>query len=92
MPALIALVHMAALSGGSTSGNILEGLSLLTGKYVPPLDQEVVPKCAEDIGHFQPMFTHHSVGNVLSVWTMLSGSSNSRGLTVARTAVLATWR
>jgi hypothetical protein len=92
MSALIALVDMAALRGCSTSGNILEGLSLLAGKRVSPPDQKVVPVPAEDIGHFQPMFPHHSDGNALAAWIMLSGSSNSRGLTVARTAVLATWR
>jgi hypothetical protein len=60
MPTLIALLHMAAQSGGSACANILEGFSLLAGQYVPPPSQKVVSMCAEDIGHFQPMFTHRS--------------------------------
>jgi hypothetical protein len=60
MSALIALVQMAAESGRSASANIVEGLSLWAGEHVPPPSQKLVSVCAENIGHFQPMLTHHS--------------------------------
>ena len=65
MPALIALVHVTAQSGGPASANIVAGLSLFSGKYMTPAGQKVVSTGAEDIGHFQPMLIH---GEAESCW------------------------
>src|SRR5258705_9111978 len=56
----VELPHMAAEGGGSAVANIREGFSLLTGQHLAPLGQKIVFVDAENIGHFQPMFTHRS--------------------------------
>ena len=88
----IVMLHMTAQGGGAAITNIREGFSLPRGEHVTPLSQKIVFVCAENIGHFEPMFVHRSGLNVLAAWTMSSGSRSSNGLVVARTAVLATCR
>jgi len=91
MPAIV-LLHMSAQDRCSAIANILQSLCLLAREHVPPPRQKVGFVCAENIGHFEPVLTHRSGENVLAALIMSSGSSNSSGLVVERTAVSATCR
>ena len=66
MPARIALLHilhMAAERGGAAVADRFESFSLVRAEYVAPLREELFFVGAEDIGHFEPMFSHRlSVG------------------------------
>ena len=88
----IVILHMATQGCGAAITNIREGFPLPWGEYVTPTSQKIVFVCAENIGHFEPMFAHRSALNVLAALTMSSGSNNSSGLVVERVAVSATWR
>ena len=59
MPAVV-LLHMAAQDRCSAVANILEGFSLLARQHMVPLGQKIVFVYAENIGQFEPMFTHRS--------------------------------
>lgn len=90
MPARIALLyilHMAAKSGRTAVANRLESSSLMRTEYVSPLREELFFVPAEDIGHFEPMFSHRSGGTVLAARTRSSEPSISSGLRVERMAV-----
>ena len=89
MPALIALVYMAAKGGRAAVANRGEGLLLVRTQYVSPLREEILFVGAENIGHFQPMLVHRLRR---MVWTKVIGSNSSRGLVVVRTATSATCR
>jgi hypothetical protein len=56
----VELLHMAAQGRCSAVANIREGSSLLTGQHLAPLGQKIVFVYAENIGQFEPMFTHRS--------------------------------
>src|ERR1700677_5091490 len=89
MPARIALLnvlHMAAKSGCTAVANRFEGFSLMRTEYVSPLREELFFVRAEYIGHFEPMFPHHSGGTVLAARTRSSEPSISSGLFVERMA------
>ena len=69
MPARIALLHilhMAAESGRTAVADRFESLSLMRAEYVPPLREELFFVRAEDIGYFEPMFSHRSGGMSLA--------------------------
>ena len=90
MPARIALLHilhMAAEGGRAAVANRFEGFSLMGTEHVSPLREELFFVRAEDIGHFEPMFSHRSVGMVLRVRTRSSEPSISSGLLVERMAL-----
>ena len=95
MPARIALLHilhMAAESGRTAVADRFESFSLMGTKYVSPSREELFFVSAEDIGYFEPMFSHRSVGLVLRVRTRSSEPSISSGLLVERTALSERWR
>jgi hypothetical protein len=56
----VELLHMAAQDRCSAVANIREGFSLLTGQHLAPMGQKIVFVNAENIGQFEPMFTHRS--------------------------------
>ena len=90
MPARIALLHilhMAAESGRTAVADCFECFSLMRAKYVPPLREELFFVRAEDIGYFEPMFSHRSDGMSLAPGTRSSEPSVSSGLLVERTAL-----
>jgi len=89
MPARIALLyilHMAAESGRSAVADRFESFSLMRTKYMAPSCEELSFVRAEDIGYFEPMFPHRSVG-WLPVPTRSSEPSISSGLLVERMAL-----
>ena len=92
MPALIALVHMAAEGGRAAVANRLERLPLMGTQHRSPSLEEVALVCAKDIGHFEPMVAHRSGEVDLAARTRSSGPSNSNGLLVERIAVSAKCR
>ncbi len=89
MPARIALLHrlhVAAEGGRAAIANRPESFLLMRAEYTPPLGEEVLFVCAEDIGHFEPMFSHRR--GVFRI--RLSVPSSSSGLLVERTVLSAT--
>ena len=66
MPALVALLHMAAEDGRAAVANRHERFSLLRTEHLSPLREEVPFVFAEDIGHFEPMLAHRFGGTVLT--------------------------
>ena len=90
MPARIALfhiLHMAAESGRTAVADRCEGFSLMSADYVAPLCEELFFIPAEDIGHFEPMFSHRCGGMALAAGIRSSEPSVSSGLLVERTAL-----
>jgi hypothetical protein len=90
MPARIALLHvlrMTAESSRTAVADRFESFSLMRTKYVSPSCEELFFVSAEDIGYFEPMVSHRSVGSVLGVRTRRSEPSISSGLLVERTAL-----
>jgi len=90
MPACIALLHvlhMAAERGGPAVADRFESFSLMRTEYVSPLREELFFVPAEDIGHFEPMFSHRCGGTVFAARTRSSEPSISSGLLVERTAL-----
>jgi hypothetical protein len=85
--ALLDILHMATQSGGTAVADCCEGFSLMRTKYVSPSCEELLFVSAEDIGYFEPMFSHRGVGLVLRVRTRSSEPSISSGLLVERTAL-----
>jgi len=83
MPAPVTLLDVAAQGRSPAVANILQRSPLLARQHVVPASQEILLMSAEDIGQFQPMAFHQGVG-------IRSRSSESRGLTVERTATSAT--
>lgn len=87
MPARIALfhiLHMAAQSRRAAVADRCEGFSLMSAEHVAPLCEELFFIRAEDIGHFEPMFSHRS-GGMARIRS--SEPSVSSGLLVERTAL-----
>ena len=83
MSALVTLLEVAAQRRRPAVLNVLQRSPLLAGQHVVPARQEILLMSAEDIGQFQPMRFHRGGGSK-------SRSSESRGLTVERTAMSAT--
>src|SRR6266852_3545789 len=87
MPTRIALfhiLHMAAESGRAAVADRFEGFALWSAEHVAPLSEELLFVRAEDIGYFEPMFSHRSGGMER---TRSSEPSVSSGLLVERTAL-----
>jgi hypothetical protein len=76
---------MAAERGGAAVADRCEGFSLIGAEHMAPSCEELFFVRAEDIGHFEPMFSHLFVGMMLRVRS--SEPSISSGLFVERTAI-----
>jgi hypothetical protein len=63
MSAPIALMEMAAQSGGPAVLNVFKRFPLLPRQHPVPAGQEIALMSAEDIGQFGPMCFHGSVEN-----------------------------
>jgi len=90
MPARIALFHIlhkAAQSGGAAVADRFESFSLMSGEHVAPLSEELFFVRAENIGYFQPMFSHRFGGMALAAGTRSSEPSVSSGLLMERMAL-----
>ncbi len=61
--------------------------SLLSAEHVAPLREELFFVRAEDIGYFEPMFSHRSGGMALAERPRSSEPSVSNGLLVERRAL-----
>jgi len=81
--ALITLFDMPAQGGGTAGGDVSESFSLLWGDGVSPSLEKGFPILAEDIGHFEPMFSHLLLPSPSVVRISRIGRS-SRGLTALR--------
>ena len=55
---MITLFDMPAQSGSAAGADVAESFPLLWGDGVSPLFQESCTILTEDIGHFEPMFSH----------------------------------
>jgi hypothetical protein len=86
MPAPIALPEVAAQDRGPAVANISQRALLFARQHGFPASQKLALVGAEDIGQFQPMLSHHSMG------MRSSDSNDSRGLGVERMATSATRR
>ncbi len=84
--ALFHILHMAAERGGAAVTDRCEGFSLIGAEHMAPLCEELLFVRAEDIGHFEPVFSHRSGGAILRVRS--SEPSISSGLFVERTAII----
>lgn len=60
MAALITFVDVTAEGGSPAITDILECPALLWRQNMPPLSEELLQVCAEDIGQFEPMWRHSS--------------------------------
>ena len=90
MPARIALfhiLHMAAQRRRAAVADRCEGFSLMRSEHMAPLCEELFFISAEDIGHFEPMFSHRSGGMAVAAGIRSSEPSVSSGLLVERTAL-----
>ena len=88
--ALFDVFRVTAERSGAAVADRLKGLALMSAEHVAPLREELFFVGAEDIGHFEPMFSHRSGGLELRVRS--SAPSVSSGLLVERTALSETWR
>jgi len=86
MSAPIALLDATAQSGGPAIANVVERFPLLARQNRIPASQKIALMGAEDIGQFGPMRFHLWIGR------RSRAGSESRGLTVERTATSATCR
>ncbi len=90
MPARIALLHvlhMAAQSGRTAVADRFESFSLMSAQYMAPFREELFFVRAEDIGYFEPMFSHRSGGMAVAERTRSSEPNVSSGLLVERMAL-----
>lgn len=85
--ALLHILHMPAESGGAAVADCVESFSLVGTGHVTPLREELLFMRAENIGHFQPMFSHLS--GAVRIKSM--EPSVSSGLLVERTASSSKW-
>ena len=85
--ALLHILHMTAERGGAAVADGYKGFSLMSAEHLTPLCEELFFIPAEDIGHFEPMFSHRRGGTVLTLRTRLIEPSISSGLLVERTAL-----
>ena len=85
--ALLHVLHVTAKSGGAAVADRCEGFSLMSADYVAPLCEDLFFIPAEDIGHFEPMFSHRCGGMALAAGIRSSEPSVSSGLLVERTAL-----
>jgi hypothetical protein len=88
---MIALFDMPAKSGSAAGADVAESFPLLWGDGVSPLFQESRTILTEDIGHFEPMFSHLLLPSPSVVRISRIGRSSS-GLTVARNLASETCR
>lgn len=84
--ALLYVLRVTAKSGGAAVADCLESFSPMSADYTAPLCEELFFILAEDIGHFEPMFSHCPGGRALTVGIRSSEPSVSSGLLVERTA------
>src|SRR5262249_1795409 len=90
MPAGIALfyiLHMAAERSSAAVADRLESPLLMSTEYVAPLREELLFVCTEEIGYFEPMFSHRSGGITVAEWARSSEPNVSSGLLAERTAL-----
>ena len=91
MGATIAVFEMSAESGSTAGADVAESFALLGGDGVPPTFQKSLSILSEDIGHFEPMFSHRLLPSPSVVRTSRIGRSSS-GLTVVRNLASETCR
>ena len=89
--ATIALFEMPAQGGSAAGADVAESFALLWGDGVPPTFQKSLSILSEDIGHFEPMFSHLLRPSPSVVRTSRIGRSSS-GLTVVRNLASETCR
>ena len=85
MPALVALLDVAAKRGGPTDGDVAQGAALPGRECAAVPIEEGIAVLSEDVGHFEPG-TGHGLG-----LTPTEGSRRSSGLCVAPRAAAETW-
>ena len=83
--ALFRVLHMAAECGRAAVANSFESFSLMSAEHLAPLREELFFVGAEDIGHFEPTFSH--CGTAVTERARSSEPSVSRGLLAERTAL-----
>jgi hypothetical protein len=81
MGAAIALLDVAAESGGAASADVSQSFPLMGRHGVAPAAQELLLVLAKDIGHFEPMLCHLLLPSPSEVRTSGMGRSSS-GLVV----------
>jgi hypothetical protein len=91
MGATIAVFEMSAQSGSTAGADVAESFALLGGDNVPPTFQKSLSILSEDIGHFEPMFSHLLLPSPSVVRTSRIGRLSS-GLTVFRNLASETCR
>ena len=89
--AAITLFDVSAQSGSTAGADVTESFPLLWGDDVSPLFKKSLSILTEDIGHFEPMFSHLLLPSPSVVRTSRIGRSSS-GLTVVRNLASETCR
>jgi hypothetical protein len=79
----ITLFDVSAQSGRTAGADVAESFPLLWGQSVPPSSSKRLSVLKEDIGYFEPMFSHLLLPSPSVVRTSRIGRSSS-GLTVVR--------
>jgi len=88
---MITLFDMSAQRGRTAGADVAESFSLLWGDGVPPSFEKGFSILTEDIGDFEPMFSHLLLPSPSVVRISRIGRSSS-GLTVVRNLRSETWR
>jgi hypothetical protein len=91
MGATITLFEMSAQSGSTAGADVAESFPLLWGDGVSPSFKKSLSKLMDDIGYFEPMFSHRLLPSPSVVRISRIGRSSS-GLTVVRNLRSETWR
>ena len=91
MGATIALFEVSAQSGSTAGADVTESFPLLGGDHLPPPFQKIFSMFSEDIGHFEPMFSHRLLPSP-SVVNISRIARSSSGLCVFRTLATETCR
>jgi len=90
VPTTITVFNMSAQSGRAAGTDVAESLPLLWRQGVSPSFSERLSMLTEDIGYFEPMFSHLLLPSPSVVRTSRIGRSSS-GLTVVRNLRSETW-
>ena len=91
MRTMLAFLYVAAQCGSAAGDDVTESFPLRWGDDVSPLLQEFLAIFAEDIGHFEPMFSHRLRPSPSGVKVSQIARS-SKGLCVVCTLRTETWR
>jgi hypothetical protein len=81
----VTLLDAPAEGSRAAVANITQGFALFARQHVIPTRQQSAVMSADNVGHLRPTWIHDSIGGK---WR----SSESSGLSVARTATSATCR